>query len=743
VKPVSDQEWENQRNANHTPRPTGPEPVAKDDFLDIMRIFQILLQRKRIVVLTLLFFMALGGVYIFLATAVYSSTSVIELHIRRPRIAGDDGSFVGEEMRSSAVISDTLNTEFQKLQSINVMEQTARELRRRGDGFPWLQQFSPEELVYVVANQIEFSRVPGTFLVHITARAESPELAALIANTYADMGVEVVKTSTREKTMQAVEWLSEQIDVYKQELLNSEARIIAFQRKHNIDGLKNARITAENALIDINTSLVSHQTHATTLADMVTTLNELTTSPETAGVLPSTVPRAEMVQQRLREYLDGQQVETELRARYTERHPDVVAQAQRNDNLRRELVMEIERARETAKADLDLALAFVDSIQNDKEQQLEIIDSILQRINIYNTDVLPLQREYDAADSAYKGLLQRIEQARMAADEDTSVVTIYQYGKPVSSPVAPKKKLILAGAIIVGLGAGIGLALLVHLYQDVVNEPYDIEVDLKQNLIGLIPHVIPEADEDDVPLARLTLANTFSAMNEAMASLRAALLVQGNRPKECGWVISITSISPQEGKTTISCNLALSMTKTFKRVLLIDGDMRRPRHHDVFDIPQNSQRLMEVLMNHDANEEEFARLPQRVPVANMHVILGHPVQGVSPTEVLETDVWERFLAWARAQYDVVVIDSPPLEAASDALIYGRHADDCILVCRQNRTRKGALRHATRDLIKNGSRLVGLVINDYKASALSYGSNYGGYGRYYGKYYHDADAKDRG
>jgi capsular exopolysaccharide synthesis family protein len=383
----------------------------------------------------------------------------------------------------------------------------------------------------------------------------------------------------------------------------------------------------------------------------------------------------------------------------------------------------------------------VQSVEANKIQQIEFIDQILRQINDYNIEVLPLRSELDAANSSYRGLLQRIEQAQMAADEDASVVTIYQYARAPQVPDSPRKGLILFAVLVVGFGSGIVLALLQHLYEDIISTPYDIEVELKQNLIGLIPHVEEDPD-DDTPLSRLTLSRTFSPLTEAFAGLRASVLVQGRGPREQGWVISVMSVSPQEGKTTVSCNLAISLAKTFKRILLIDGDMRRPRHHDVFNIPKKNHRLMEVLMKADAREVDFRGLPQLGPVDNMQVVLGHPVDGISPTEVLETGVFDRFIKWARSQYDIVIIDSPPLEAASDALIYGRYADDCILVCRQNRSRKGALRQAIRELKKNNCPLVGLIINDYQASSLSYGREYGGYGHYYGKYYATESATGR-
>jgi tyrosine-protein kinase Etk/Wzc len=138
---------------------------------------------------------------------------------------------------------------------------------------------------------------------------------------------------------------------------------------------------------------------------------------------------------------------------------------------------------------------------------------------------------------------------------------------------------------------------------------------------------------------------------------------------------------------------------------------------------------MEMLLDSRSDAATFARLPAASGTPNLDVALGHPVPDRSPSEVLETERFSAFIAWAKSQYDVVIIDSPPLGLMSDAMIYSRIADDVLLLCRFNRTRKSWLRRLLRVLHKNECPLLGIVLNDYSPPRSLFGYYGYGYGYY--------------
>jgi capsular exopolysaccharide synthesis family protein len=375
-----------------------------------------------------------------------------------------------------------------------------------------------------------------------------------------------------------------------------------------------------------------------------------------------------------------------------------------------------------------LTEAYVKSIRQDKMDQIKLAEEIQQKINRFETDALPIRRELEASDSSYKGLLNRIEEARMSADEETSLITIYEYAAAPMEPAKPRKLIVMLIAFIVGGGAGVGFALLIHTLQDKVSSLLDIEVELKQNLLGVIPHSDNTAETGTT--AKISHTDKFSPIAEASAGLRAALLSQGHKPLSGGWAILVTGVAPLDGKTSTSCNLAISMARTGKKILMIDGDMRRPKLHEVFDIRKRKRSMMEVLVEDTPHEALFSETLHDTEIENLKIAVGHPVEGVSPTEVLDTGRFEMFLNWARSRFDIIIIDSPPLGGISDGLVFGRMVDDVVLVCRYNKSRKGVLKHAISDLQKNRCPVLGMVINDFTVERFQ-----GHYGYHYGSYYH--------
>lgn len=737
------------------------EPVDRDtkddsprnEFIDIGRLFHALYQRRFLVLIVFGFSVGMSLLYLVLAPSIYSSTCLIELHTRLPQILGDQDARISDDLsRSQGVISDALNTQFHKMQSSTVRDQAAMELLKRAGEFPQLISYSQADAATLISRVVSFRRMPSTYLVGISAESVSPELAATIANICAKAAIDVVKQSTKATSREAVSWLQEQIEAYEKELLLNETRLISFRQINKIDGLNNAKETAEQTLVSINDSLVEYQTQAAVFADTVETLHAIEATPTNAGVLPSSIPRSDIVQTRLKEFIDLQEELRTLLQRLTDEHPKVVAMERLLTAARGAFDQEVARAVATAESDFSLVSAYVESLESNKRDQIEFLDRVQQQLNEFNTALIPLEREVEASDSSYKGLLERIEQARLSADQDTSVLTIYEYARPVASPVKPAKRIVLAGSGVLGLGAGVVIALLLHALGDRVYGVDDIEIEVGQRVLGVFPR-IPRAG-GTAETARLAIQDKFGPVAEAAASLRTSLQAQGHPPAKGGWVVLVSSMQPEEGKTSMSCNLGIAFARTNRKVLIVDGDMRRPRIHTVFGdlnvgVPSAERKansrsgkgagsrhealsLMEVIMDESSDESRFDALPYASGVENLSCIYGHPVEGISPTEILATGRFGRFVEWARANFDVIVIDSPPLGLLSDAMVFAQMSDDVVWVSRCGVARKGALRRVAAEMTRHGTPLTGIVMNDFvpkPGGGLGRGYGYAyGYGR---------------
>jgi capsular exopolysaccharide synthesis family protein len=191
------------------------------------------------------------------------------------------------------------------------------------------------------------------------------------------------------------------------------------------------------------------------------------------------------------------------------------------------------------------------------------------------------------------------------------------------------------------------------------------------------------------------------------------------------WVV--TSSQPQEGKTTIASNLAASMAQSGKSVLLIDTDLRRPRVHTSFGLSR--ERGVSTLISGEAT---FESAVQRSRVPGLDVLTSGPVPP-NPAELLHSPAFARLLELTRQRYDLVIFDSPPLGAVTDAAIIGPQVDGVVVVVKSAETTRDSLRSSLRQLRDVNAKVLGVVVNGFDFGADSYyGKGY--YYRRYGEYY---------
>jgi receptor protein-tyrosine kinase len=221
------------------------------------------------------------------------------------------------------------------------------------------------------------------------------------------------------------------------------------------------------------------------------------------------------------------------------------------------------------------------------------------------------------------------------------------------------------------------------------------------------------------PVELITSQKQPSVVSDAFRSTLASLLcigANGDRPR----IIALTSANPQEGKTTVACNLALAYVEIGRRVLLIDADMRRPRIHEIFKVV-NAWGLSDLLEGRKPPEGSEAMV-----IETDHPGLYLLPAGSAPSSIsnlLHSPKAMDVLMKARTEFDVVIIDTPPILHMPDARLVGRLADGVILVVRSAGTTKEAAASASQRLAADGTRVLGTVLNEWDPRKTSHG----GYG----------------
>ena len=202
-----------------------------------------------------------------------------------------------------------------------------------------------------------------------------------------------------------------------------------------------------------------------------------------------------------------------------------------------------------------------------------------------------------------------------------------------------------------------------------------------------------------------------------------------------GKVLMVTSLLENEGKSTVAVNLALAMEQKQKRVLLIDCDLRKPACHAVLDQKKFSSGIREVLQSKASLSDSILRYKK----TNMYMLLAHKGDR-NVGDLIASERMDGLLEWARENFDFVVLDLPPMSAASDAESMTGLADACLLVVRQNVAAAPAINKSCEALESNRAKLLGCVLNNVYSTRLSSGQGIGGYGKYghyghYGNYGH--------
>ena len=283
--------------------------------------------------------------------------------------------------------------------------------------------------------------------------------------------------------------------------------------------------------------------------------------------------------------------------------------------------------------------------------------------------------------------------------------------KVPSSPSLLKNLLL---SLIMGLGLAALIVFFKDQFDDAIRVPEDVETKLGLPLLGVIPQTPTEDPQE-------ALADPKSAMSEAYNSLRGSLLYSTS--EGLPQIMLVTSAQASEGKTTSSMAIATGLARMGRKVLLIDADMRRPSLHGRLNLP-NVQGLSTLLTSHEAITAVVAKAAQH----NLFVLVAGPIPP-SPTELLSTPRMEAILHEAASNYDVVVVDSPPILGLADAPLMSALVDGVVFVVEAERSRRGALKAALRRLRAMRPVLLGSVLtkfNPLKASnrySEYYGSGY--------------------
>src|SRR5438093_1037755 len=433
-------------------------------------------------------------------------------------------------------------------------------------------------------------------------------------------------------------------------------------------------------------------------------------------------------------------------------------------------INELEAAREKERTNIisririeyDAALKRENQLRGEFEAQSQVLANQANDLIEHNI----LLREVETNKKLYEAALQQGKEASLASAMRTSSARIVDAASVPRVPRTPNLPLNLSLGMCGGLFLCAAIVVLRSRSDVRVQVPGVLEFDLNVRELGVIPsakadpaiRALPASSKPSRPSskakpARLTTLFTgnleptnslemvtwnqkHSVMAEAFRSTMTSILFSGengDRPK----VLVVTSPSPREGKTTVISNLAIALAEINHRVLLIDADMRLPRLHTIFDLP-NTFGLSDVL---------HARTPigayldeslvRKASIPDLCLLPAGPAR-TNLSRLLYSTRMQELINRFRQTFDTILIDSAPVLSVPDARILARAADAIILVVRAHQTEHGAAFAAAKCFEEDGREILGTILNDWDPKSSAYGS-YDSYGAYYSRYRLDDDS----
>lgn len=587
-------------------------------------------------------------------------------------------------------------------------------------------------------------RVPNSRLIEVQFEAEDPGLAAQVVNTHLQSYIEQNFRSKYDATTQASNWLSAELEELRIKVEKSEDARIAYERQNQIWQIDEKQDITTQKLADLSKAV----TEAQTLMAEKEALYRMAASGN-VDALPATRDSL-VIQDLLKKKTDLDENYSDAIVQYGPNFPKV----QRLAAQKKELQEDLENARKTVVESVQLAFATarqrVSLLQEALDKQKAEANDLAEKLVQYHI----LQHDAESNKTLYDGLLQKLKEAGITAGLRSSNIRVVDPALAPSGPSRPQKARNIFLAILVGLVGGVGLALFREYLDNTVKSPDDIEALTGLPSLAVVPS-LPGLNGHRSRLSRfsrethpqvnagprvelLSYVQPKSQISEAFRALRTSLLLsQADHPPQ---VILVTSALPREGKTTAAVNLAVTLAQLGDRTLLLDSDLRKPGIRRALNLTGGKEGgLSSYLAGVSTLNEVITAHPT---ITNLDALTTGPVPP-SPADLLSSHRMREAIAELRRQYKFIVIDSPPIMAATDAVILSSLTDGVLLVVRSGETPKEAFTR-TRDLLAVvKSRLLGVVLNAVDSSAPDYYYSYRYYPYAYGYGYgEDVDKTSR-
>ncbi len=712
------------------------------DYLDVIK------RRRLPIIAVFIVIVGLVTTYTLLSTKRYSATTQILIEQ-----SGQRALSIQEALAVDNSAMDFYQTQYRLIESRVIATKVVKELNlyrlhefgkplpdsNQEQKKPRTTQEAIRDAVSIFSRKIKVTPIRQSRLLNISFTSIDPLLAANVANTIASAYLDFVMDRKLRVSQMAVKFLSRRIEEQRRKLQASQLALQDYMERNSLSTVisENYNTIITQKLADLNQELVKAETarkeaqaryrlavRASKDSSKLDSIREFLESP---------------VVQKVREReLEISKKEAELSQRYGPKHPKIIALRAEKKAIKNDRRNEIAQIINSMENQLKIAKAKENAIREALDEQKEQAMVIRKKAIGFNV----IKREVDTNQQLFDMLLAKVKEARVTEEIDVGTVMVVDKAEVPIYPSSPRSKLNMFLAVVVGLFVALFWGFLLEYMDNTIKLPSQVEDRLGLPLLGSIPFeknlsgagfkkTRPKNSKKQV--ITTSLANPKSTTIEPLRMIRAAISLSkaGTPPRS----IVISSSVASEGKSVTTACLAAAFAESGKKILVIDGDLRKPRQHKLWDL-QNKRGLSTFLSGQSSAEG----IINRNVLPNVDIITSGPIPP-SPAELFQSELMSKLLNALDKAYFHIIIDSPPILPLADPIILGHLADGLVLVVAAGKLPLHAMKQAVDKLNKSDINLIGVILNQSEKGRTDY--YYGGYKhKYYYRYgYYDDDRNE--
>ncbi len=575
-----------------------------------------------------------------------------------------------------------------------------------------------------LASRIQAKDTPDSMIVEVSFEAPDPKIAAKIATTVAEVYRDQNLDLKKKVVQSAGDDLKEVEGKRREEKLAAEKAIEDFEKQVNVGTVPTRKKEVETTLNTYNRKLRDAIARKNILEAELEQIHKLKKKGG-LGVAATQVLQNHVISELKLTYVRQQTAVSSLEEEYGPKHPKLISAKKQLGHISGALNSEvsavlksIESGFEKAKAEEDRFQVLVVDAER-KEEQIAAISSQYDK----------LKKQYDSANELYERVRKRHEETTLTRELATNNIRVLNDALVPKAPVRPNRPLTIVLASFLGVLLGIGLALLMETADTSIRDKEHAERVSGLSVLGLIPAISTTAAAQQLGGEKKKSRDLYihyfphSEAAEMGRTLRTNLMFLSAERRLR--TLMVTSPLPQDGKTTVASQICTTLAHAGQRVVIVEADMRRPRLAETFSV-ETDRGLSTYLSDPRATIDDVIQ-PSEVP--GLDTIVCGPTPP-NPAELLNSARLDQIIRELHERYDVVLFDTPPVNAVADAAIMTSRVDGVVLVAKCERTTSEALRHAMASLKSVGAPMLGMVLNDIRSSHFGYYRK-----KYYTKGYH--------